>query len=88
MDIRIHCWESPMRSQTTSNDCRATAAEYRKLAEQVANPVRKSEYELLEQRWLKLARKFEIQERANNSNVLPFRAAEAPVINTRLRLRK
>ena len=77
-----------MRSQTTSHDCQATAAEYRKLAGQVADPVRKSEYEVLEQKWLKLARKFETQERANNSNVLAFRAAEAPVINTRLRLRK
>jgi hypothetical protein len=62
-----------MKNKTTADECRNTVAEYRKLALQSADPVRKSEYEVLEGKWLKLARRFEIQEWANGSNVLQFR---------------
>jgi len=62
-----------MKDRTTADECRNTATDYRQLAMQSADPVRKSEYEVLEGKWLKLARRFEIQKRANGSNVLQFR---------------
>jgi hypothetical protein len=61
-----------MKSQKALDQCRATAADYGKLAEQAADPVRKSEYEVLQKRWLKLTTRYELQERADNSTVLPF----------------
>lgn len=63
-----------MRDITTADECRDVATEYCRLAQQSADPVRKSEYEVLARRWLKLAKKFETQERASNSNVVPFRS--------------
>ena len=70
-----------MKSQKTSDQCRATAVDYGKLAEQAADPVRKSEYEVLEKKWLKLTTKYELQERADNSTVLPFRQSKTAGAN-------
>jgi hypothetical protein len=61
-----------MKSQKALDQCRATAADYGKLAEQAADRVRKSEYKVLKKKWLKLTTKYELQERADNSTVLPF----------------
>ena len=61
-----------MKTLRTSDQCRAVASEYAKLAEQAADPVRKGEYEMLEIRWLKLTTKYDLQERGYTSNVLPF----------------
>jgi hypothetical protein len=62
-----------MNDRTTANQCRETAAEYRKLAMQSFDPVRKGEYEVLEGKWLKLARRLEMENRANGTNVLQFK---------------
>jgi len=61
-----------MQDGTTAERCRDTAAEYRRLAGQAGHPIRKSEYEVLEKKWLKLARRIEVRERENGSNVLSF----------------
>jgi hypothetical protein len=62
-----------MRCKTTSDECRATlqsTGSWLSKSHTCANTSTK----LLEQKWLKFARKFEVQERAINLNVLPFRA--------------
>ena len=72
-----------MNDNTTTDECRDTAAEYRKLAMQSADPVRQSEYEVLEGKWLELARRFEIRKRAKGSNVLQFSPRRRPNPRTR-----
>ena len=62
-----------MKRALKSDECRSIALEYRLLAQQVDDPVRKIEYQVLGGRWLRLAVKLEAQ-LANADNVIPFRA--------------
>jgi hypothetical protein len=62
-----------MTSRTTAGECRTAAAEYLKQAKRTADPVRKSEYQVLAKKWMKLAEKLANQPPLTRSNVLLFR---------------
>ena len=61
-----------MSDGTTADECRTVAAEYCAQAKRTRDPVRKSEYEVLAKKWVKLAEKFARQDQAARSNVLLF----------------
>jgi len=60
-----------MKDGTTADECRDIAAQYHTLAEQAADPVRKSEFEVLARKWLRLANKISVVP-AIRSNVIRF----------------
>jgi hypothetical protein len=62
-----------MTSRTTVDECRAAAANCLVRANRSTDPVRKGEYQVLAKKWMKLAEKFERQDRTAGSNVLLFK---------------
>jgi hypothetical protein len=62
-----------MTNRTTAEECRAVAADYRGKANRTPNPVRRSKYEALAKRWMKVAERFDRRDRSTGSNVLLFK---------------
>ena len=63
----------PMQHLSKAEECRDVAAQYGSLAKGTADPVRKSEYEVLEAKWLRLACRLDAPA-ANRENIIPFTA--------------
>jgi hypothetical protein len=57
-----------MSDHLDSYKCRKLAAEYRERARDTLDPVRKSEFEVLERKWLIFAARFEAQERRGSGS--------------------
>lgn len=71
-----------MSNRTTAEECRAVAAEYRRKANRTASPVRRSGYEVLAKRWIKVAERFDRRNRSTGSNVLLFKRPQNTGGNT------
>jgi len=60
-----------MKQLSKPEECRGVAAQVGSLAKGTADPVRKSEYEVLEAKWLRLACRLDAPA-ANRENIIPF----------------